>query len=223
MEKRELTSVDLSKAYPSKEEESPHYDKKAKDFTVDYLTGVREWVMKQLNDSYGKSVMKSFEIRWVMTVPAVWSLEGKNTTMECAEAAGLGDRKNLLMISEPECAASYALKRLQPSHLKIGSHIIVCDCGGGTVDLISYRIRRLEPLLQVEESGVCNGGKCGGVFINRIFEEEVDKKLQKAGKTISNYARGQLRQQFEVFVRRSPTLPTTQSNANHSAQDKTGI
>lgn len=38
------------------------------------------------------------------------------------------------MISEPEAAAVYTLKAIQPNHLNIGDNFIVCDAGGGTVE-----------------------------------------------------------------------------------------
>jgi len=54
--------------------------------------------------------------------------------------------------------------------------MIVCDAGGGTVDLISYKITRLEPL-QVIESVKGNGGLYGGVFVNERFEACVKARL----------------------------------------------
>jgi hypothetical protein len=40
------------------------------------------------------------------------------------------------------------------------------------VDLITYRLKNLKPL-EVAESVVPSGGKCGGVFVNRIFEKMI--------------------------------------------------
>jgi hypothetical protein len=60
--------------------------------------------------------------------------------------------------------------------------MIDCNAGGGTVDLITYRILSMSPL-EVEESVVSCGGKCGGVFVNRIFEKMVDERLQNSGIT----------------------------------------
>jgi hypothetical protein len=38
-------------------------------------------------------------------------------------------RHELQLISEPEAAAVYTLKAIQPNHLKIGDNFIVCDAG----------------------------------------------------------------------------------------------
>lgn len=39
------------------------------------------------------------------------------------------------MISEPEAAAIYALDRIDKHDLQIGDTFVLCDAGGGTVDL----------------------------------------------------------------------------------------
>lgn len=53
---------------------------------------------------------------------------------------------------------------------------VVCDAGGGTVDLIAYRLTSLAPL-QVEESAVGTGGLCGSAFLNYRFEDHVRQRL----------------------------------------------
>lgn len=200
MQQKASSSIDMTSRYPSKVEESPHYEKKAKDLAVDFLSKVREHVTTTLRAQYGRAAFDALEVRWMMTVPAIWSLEAKSTTKQCAEAAGMGTRDTLLMTSEPEAAAVYALRKLEPHHLQEGNNIIILDAGGGTVDLVSYRIKQLKPFLQVEESGVCSGGKCGGVFLNRVFEDMLDKKLAANGKDIPDDGRFELRKQFETFV-----------------------
>src|SRR6266487_1470672 len=80
--------------------------------------------------------------------------EAQHATRECAEAAGMGRADTLLMTSEPEAAAAYALKKIEPHNLKVGNSIVICDAGGGTVDLVTYRIKTLRPVLKVEESGI---------------------------------------------------------------------
>lgn len=192
------TSVDLSQKYPSKVEEAPHYEKKSRDLAIDYLTSVRKHVIKKLGHRYGSTALNNLKIEWIMTVPAVWTPEAKHATRDCAEAAGMGKGEDLLMTSEPEAAAVYALKKIEPHNLQIGNNIVICDAGGGTVDLITYRIKNLKPVLHVEESGICSGGKCGSVFLNRVFEDVFDQKL--GSKVISEQSRGELREQWEHFV-----------------------
>lgn len=71
-------------------------------------------------------------------------------------------------ISEPEAAAVYTLGAIQPNILRLGDNFVVCDAGGGTVDLITYEVTKLEPLA-VEESVVGSGGLCGSTYLNRRY------------------------------------------------------
>lgn len=49
--------------------------------------------------------------------------------------------------------------------------VLVCDCGGGTVDITTYRIQTTSPALRFEELAVGQGGKVGSTFIDRQFHE----------------------------------------------------
>jgi len=142
---------------------------------ADFLHKVYEHTFETLRKRYGEAFMRSTSVHFVLTVPAMWSDAAKDATKEAACRAGInGD--DITMISEPEAAAVYTLKVVQPNHLKVGDNIVVCDAGGGTVDLISYRIAHLSPLA-VEESQVGKGGLCGSVFLNYGFEEHVKSRV----------------------------------------------
>ena len=57
----------------------------------------------------------------------------------------------LHIISEPEAAAMYALDIMDPHNVKVGDTFVLCDAGGGTVDLISYTVS-LKPVLKITEA-----------------------------------------------------------------------
>ncbi|KAL9947027.1 hypothetical protein D7B24_005666 [Verticillium nonalfalfae] len=182
------------------------YDKTVIDAVSDYLTQIYAHTMDTLTRRYGESFMASTKVDWVLTCPAVWSDAAKNTTLQAAERAGMGEKSEIQMISEPEAAAVYTLKAIQPNHLNVNDNFIVCDAGGGTVDLIAYKIMSLNPL-QVEESAVGTGGLCGSAFLNYRFEEHVrnrighsrfDEMKVKKGKTWQMGLR-----YFEEFVKRN--------------------
>ena len=59
-------------------------------------------------------------------------------TRACAEAAGMGNGTALHVISELEAAAFYALNTMDSHDLKVGNTFVLCDAGGGIVDLITY-------------------------------------------------------------------------------------
>ena len=110
------------------------YNKNVVDAVSDYLTQVHRHTMDTLTRRYGESFMASTRVEFVLTCPAVWSDAAKNTTLQAAERAGMGSSSDIQMISEPEAAAVYTLKAIQPNNLNVGDNFIVCDAGGGTVE-----------------------------------------------------------------------------------------
>lgn len=91
--------------------------------------------------------------------------------------AGFGDASKLLMVTEPEAAAMYALFAKDPHGIKVGDTFVLCDACGGTVDLISYTIEALKPVLKISEAHPGSGAFCGSSFLNRRFEEYLRGKL----------------------------------------------
>ncbi|KAM0535277.1 hypothetical protein ACHAO2_004228 [Verticillium nonalfalfae] len=61
--------------------------------------------------------------------------------------------------------------------LEVGDTIVVVDAGGGTVDLISYTITRLKPILEVQEAAPGSGALCGSTFLNLRFRKFLTSKL----------------------------------------------
>lgn len=152
------------------------YQKTVMEAVSDYLAQIYKHTMETLTRRYGETFMSMTKVQFVLTVPAVWSDSAKDATLKAAEKAGMGSGKDLKLISEPEAAAVYTLKAIQPNNLKIGDNFIVCDAGGGTVDLIAYKITQLNPL-RVEESAVGTGGLCGSAFLNYRFEDHVKTRI----------------------------------------------
>ncbi|KAI9738107.1 MAG: hypothetical protein M1818_005535 [Claussenomyces sp. TS43310] len=106
--------------------------KDAVDVASDYLRELFRVVQKVQVRRLGEAYVKSAKFRIVLTVPAVWSDKAKDATLKAAEKAGLNDHE-LSMISEPEAAAIYTLRAIQPNTITIGDTFVVCDAGGGTV------------------------------------------------------------------------------------------
>lgn len=89
----------------------------------------------------------------------------------------MGSGDALHVISEPEAAAIYALDAMDPHNIKVGETLVLCDAGGGTVDLISYKVSALRPLLKISEAAPGTGAACGSTFLNRIFQRFLKDKL----------------------------------------------
>jgi hypothetical protein len=60
-----------------------------------------------------------------------------------------------------------------------GCSFVICDAGGGTVDLISYTINSLKPVLEVQEAAPGTGALCGSTFLNMRFSKFLRAKLGK--------------------------------------------
>lgn len=89
----------------------------------------------------------------------------------------MGSGPALHMISEPEAAVMYALDVMDPHNIKEGDTFVLCDAGGGTVDLISYTVATLKPVLRMKEASPGSGMLCGSTFLNRIFQKFLEDKL----------------------------------------------
>ncbi len=80
----------------------------------DFLSGVKKHAMYCLETTYGKGLLREFEIELVVTVPAVWSDKAKDLTCQAVSKAGFdSDAIKLSMIAEPEAAAIYTLKSMK--------------------------------------------------------------------------------------------------------------
>jgi hypothetical protein len=54
------------------------------------------------------------------------------------------------------------------SFVKVGDVFVLCDAGGGTVDLISYKITQTSPTFLIEEAAVGSGDKCGASYVDKV-------------------------------------------------------
>lgn len=64
------------------------------------------------------SALQTMNLQFVMTVPAVWSDKAKDTMMQVACLAGIPNA-DLFLVSEPEAAAVYAIRTIQPNTMAV--------------------------------------------------------------------------------------------------------
>lgn len=153
---------------------------------ADFLAQFKAHSMKNLDEKYGKELWRTLPITLVVTVPAVWSDVAKHRTMQAIEKADFNSLEfkqltlPILVTTEPEAAALHTIKTLhsttQDANLAIGDGFIVCDMGGGTVDLISYRVASINPTV-IEEATVGSGAQCGGSFVDRASLHRLERHL----------------------------------------------
>ncbi|GAB1197359.1 hypothetical protein APSETT444_006652 [Aspergillus pseudonomiae] len=191
----------LSFSYPDSRRVPEPYHSSCEDVATDYLQCLHKHIIETLKSKIGSS-FDGMSLEFVLTVPAMWPDKAKMTTFQCAENAGFGEKGTIRLISEPEAAAIHALNASNPHGLDIGDTVILCDAGGGTVDLITFSIVEREPHLRLKEEASGDGSLCGSTFLNRLFENFLKNRLS----SIPGWGRDTLdeaMQRFEMVIKRT--------------------
>ncbi|OBT82580.1 hypothetical protein VE02_08680 [Pseudogymnoascus sp. 03VT05] len=152
----------------------------------DFLHEVYLFVSKMLRQQLTDSTFEKTPMECWITLPAIWSDEAKAATLTAARNAGFGHKPQdeIFTIAEPEAAAIATLKKYaEPgafNSIKENENILICDCGGGTVDITTYTITRVRPYLTFDELCVGVGGKCGSTHIDRNLHALLSKRFGSA-------------------------------------------
>ncbi|KAF7559162.1 hypothetical protein G7046_g4998 [Stylonectria norvegica] len=159
------------------------------DVVGDFLRYIWEHAMDSIRRTLGSPLLDRCKFHVVITVPAIWPHYAQQRMKQAAKLSGILNRRlagetTIRFISEPEAAALATLKDLsKKSSLEPGDSLVICDAGGGTVDLISYSVETVEPFV-VKECVQGDGDLCGGVFLDEAF-----LKLIKAKVGVQNWAK----------------------------------
>ncbi|XP_019623427.1 PREDICTED: heat shock 70 kDa protein 12A-like [Branchiostoma belcheri] len=134
--------------------------------------------------------IEASSIRWVITVPAIWSDAAKHFMREAAYKAGiasLDQRKHLLIALEPE-AASLFCRQLNVSKFREDTDkpqllqmdpencYMVVDCGGGTVDVTVHKVRDDGSMRELHRP---TGGPWGGTKVDSNFSNLLEQIFGK--------------------------------------------
>ena len=154
--------------------------------------------------------IKPEEIRWVLTVPSIWSDAAKQFMRKCAILSGIKDNQ-LLIALEPEAASIYCqyvptekLKGAERgfSISEEGTQYMVVDSGGGTTDITVH-----EKLSNGRLKELCraSGGDCGGISVDKalyqIFVKLVGAPMLNAMKEEDPSAYLDIFREFEAVKR----------------------
>ncbi|KAK8000514.1 hypothetical protein PG990_013114 [Apiospora arundinis] len=139
--------------------------------TADYLRLLWNHALGNAKRIKGRGTVESRPFHVILTVPAVWPESARNRMRRAAEKAGIFDKRlggvtTLELISEPEAAAIAVLYSDVDDcpDVTVGSKFIVGDCGGGTVDLISYEVMNTRRELKVKECTVGTGKEVDAMY-----------------------------------------------------------
>ena len=141
------------------------------------LEKLKELAINQIKGN--RNYIQNNNIKYVVTVPAIWEEFQKSIMMEACINAGLikeEDDKSLFFALEPEAASYYCLKNksIDQNLMKEGEYYIICDLGGGTGDIVTHLIGVNK---NVNEISPPNGGKLGSNEINKLLFEDIIFKI----------------------------------------------
>lgn len=164
----------------TKDQDFPPYSHLSPEAIVtDYLTKVFLWFEQEL-ERFGTVFRIETATDIVITVPTEWSYMAMNSTFRALSKAGFNHTKfprleEVMFITEPEAAAVFTTRYYKDTQaqefLKVGQYFILCDAGGGTVDVVSYQVQAVHPVLHLDQVGEPSGDKCGSIFINQEFKK----------------------------------------------------
>ncbi|XP_062587973.1 heat shock 70 kDa protein 12A-like isoform X2 [Saccostrea cucullata] len=115
------------------------------------------------------------DVKFVLTVPAIWTDAAKLFMREAAKEAGIASER-LLLALEPECASVYC-KDIAPDKLSRGkcltangkrTQYVVADIGGGTAD---FSVHELEIDGSITELHKASGEAYGGTCVDKKYVE----------------------------------------------------
>ncbi|GFT16550.1 heat shock 70 kDa protein 12A [Nephila pilipes] len=157
----------------------------------------RKHALQELSDQSATCILND-DVRWVVTVPAIWRQPAKQFMRNAAYEAGIASKENpeqLLIALEPEAASIFCRRLRQhqlvplmsgPQRLSLpnikenpessmpavienaGTRYMVVDCGGGTVDITVHEIT--DENGTIKELHKATGGPYGSVGIDLEFE-----------------------------------------------------
>lgn len=171
----------------------------------DYLRWLWNTVCETIADEQNDpELLATSNVTVMMTVPAMWSDAAKENTFQAAEIAGINaDGRTVKFITEPEAAAIAELQ-LRISNGQIGKSdcVIICDAGGGTVDLVSYQVRNVEPM-ELDQAAVADGGLCGSSYIDAAFLNQVRSMMQSDWDKLSRATKDDIKERFAYTIKPS--------------------
>ncbi|KAF7328904.1 hypothetical protein MVEN_02520100 [Mycena venus] len=142
---------------------------------ADHLRYIKDQVKAYITSTYGSgndiwdSLSQTMYI--ILTTPNGWEGSQQNRMRQAAINAGLVDQaggRRVRFVTEAEAAVLYAADSGSVGDWLIdGGHLILCDCGGGTVDITGYKINAVKPALKLEESSASRCYLAGAVFVTQ--------------------------------------------------------
>ncbi|KAI9301595.1 hypothetical protein BJ944DRAFT_1812 [Cunninghamella echinulata] len=168
---------------------------------ADYLNLLHSYICEHMKKGFAQNY-DQHQFRYCLTIPAQWTDRAKTIMREAAILAGIIKRQDptdrLMLISEPEAAALYCQKTCDQFQLGHGQRFMICDAGGGTVDLIVFEIDDGGQRRSLKEVTKGSGDTCGSTFLDRNMEKLIRQRFEHFGEVKPK----SLDQMMTVFIER---------------------
>ncbi|KAJ7074581.1 hypothetical protein C8F01DRAFT_970629, partial [Mycena amicta] len=145
---------------------------------TDFLRYIKDQIKAYITSTYGSGGniwdVLSPTMYVILTTPNGWEGLQQRSMRNAAIAAGLVDReggRRVKFVTEAEAAVLYAADSGNVEDWLVDDgHLILCDCGGGTVDITGYKINAVKPVLKLEESAASKCYLAGAVFVTQAAQ-----------------------------------------------------
>ncbi|KAH9910870.1 uncharacterized protein B0H18DRAFT_1065862 [Fomitopsis serialis] len=161
-------------------------DKPVLEILADYLAYVSQCAKDFISQSnpIGRQILNSnTPIDFVLTHPNGWTGPQQNNMRRAAVLANLvpdtsEGAARVQFVTEGEASLQFCIATgLGDDVIRRDSYVTIVDCGGGTIDLSTYRVVDNRPIA-VEESAVPECLIQGSTMVNRRAEELLREKLR---------------------------------------------
>lgn len=161
---------------------------------IDYLREIQKYTCTQLIRTVSPDSCSENRIRYVLTIPATWVDQDSSAMRSIAVKAGLIDahdpKERLIIINEAHAAALFCEREYcvtedgRTSKLIKGQRYLLCDAGGGTIDLATYECtgsdnKSENNIVKNEHCQLAleSGGACGSTILDQNMEKYLREQV----------------------------------------------
>ncbi|RSM12109.1 hypothetical protein CEP52_002587 [Fusarium oligoseptatum] len=166
---REVDDAEINHEAPT------HLTKSPSDIVKDFLLKIARQYYLHMKEKSSALIAGEIPLDIALTHPAEWGYEPLNRLYRAAMGAFhkqmFPTLRNVYFVPEPEACALFTVQQLirsKEDSLIPGECFVICDAGGGTVDLATYRIDKINPL-EISRVAPGTGANCGATLIDRAF------------------------------------------------------
>lgn len=154
------------------------------DFIRYLFKGTEDWFKSNYPDGEAIWNKLSRKIKLVLAHPNGWTLSSQGFLKEAVQKSGvmdaLGSESRLIMVTEGEASVHFALFHTAnegSQWLSPGSSFVVCDAGGSTTDICTYKVQAQNPKLKLREVKASDCTQSGGIFVTDAGRIVIEEKL----------------------------------------------